>query len=55
MDRLDSEYDHYRIVDKYGFMIGIKGIRKHHRNDGFESSVKRQKKIFDYFEMKKHS
>ena len=55
MDRLNSEEDHYRVVDKYGFMIGIKSIRKHDRNDGSALSVKKQKKIFDYFQLKKHS
>ena len=33
MDCLNSEEDHYRVVDKYGFMIGITSIRKHDRND----------------------
>jgi hypothetical protein len=54
MDRLNSEEDHYRVVDKYGFMIGIKSIRKHDRNDGSVLSVRNQKKIVDYFELKKH-
>ena len=55
MDRLNSEEDHYRVVDKYGFTIGIKSIRKHDRNDVSALSVKKQKKIFDYFELKKQS
>jgi hypothetical protein len=55
MDRLNSEEDHYRVVDKDGFMIGIKSIRKRERNDGSALSMKKQKKIFHYFDLKKDS
>jgi hypothetical protein len=55
MERLNSKEDHYRVVDNHGFMIGIKSIPKFDANNGVALSVKKQKKICDYFEFKKQN
>ena len=54
MDRLNSEEDHYPVVDRNGFMIGIHSIPKFAKNLRSVFSEKKQKRILDYFGVKNH-